>query len=185
MNQPIPSVFALECYFDAESSARLHHIWQAARLAGVDYLPTDDYRAHFSLNIGTLLDIETASAKLARFAETCAPFTINLGYLGIFAAQANVVYLGLTPTPYLMNLHQQMHTLFGDDFSQTWEHYAIGRWIPHCTVAFRMSSEQLPQAIAVCQAHTAVVLNTPIWVERIGFNCLPQMVTHVEYRLEG
>ncbi|MCI0713755.1 MAG: 2'-5' RNA ligase family protein [Chloroflexi bacterium] len=178
---------AVQCYFDGETEAHVRTIWEAMKAEGVSAVLVDGlYRPHFTLTVGDLIDIEHAVDKLREFAAQTGEFGVQLGYMGIFTPKDNgVVYIGLTPNHALLDFHTYFQNFFKDEYQAQWSYYLPGRWIPHCTCAFRLKPEQIPAAVAVCQQFVPSLILKPSHVYEIGMVEVPGAAEIVTTDLRG
>ena len=144
--------FVAELYFDPSTEKRIRKAWQALDEAGVsDSMPKGGYRPHISLGICEHLELETFAQELSAFAADIMPFRLPFPNIGIFSTSEGVVYWGATATKQLLDLHTKFHEIFKKYAKEQREYYTIGQWVPHCTLAFGLSEDQIAEAVSVCR----------------------------------
>lgn len=79
------------------------------------------------------------------------PFRLSFPNIGTFSTSERVVYLGVTFTEQLLNVHTRFHKIFKKYAQEQREYYAVGRWVPHCTLAFGLSEDQIVEAVTICR----------------------------------
>ena len=178
--------YAVECYFDDHTAARVRAIWEAMKDEGVSSILADGlYRPHFSLTVGDLNDVDRAIDSLRQFATQTPGFGVQFGYLGIFTPKDNgVVYIGLTANHALLNFHSRFQDFFQNEYQSQWAYYLPGRWIPHCTCAFRLNPDMIPAAVTVCQRFVPDMILKPVHVQQIGMVEVPGAAEVVTANLE-
>ena len=147
--------YAIELFFDAATEAALRRLGDA--LIKADLIPATQgsYRPHVSL--GGCRDLRDAAQLLRALenlaAEQTAPMPVTLSHLGVFPSEEGVVFYGVTVTTPLLLLHRRFQGLF-TAWALDWSpFYEPGNWVPHCTLAYGLSPDCLPEAVAALQAN--------------------------------
>ena len=144
--------FVAELYFDPSTEERIRRAWNALDEAGIsDSMPKGGYRPHISLGICEHLELNAFAKELSTFAASVTPFRLLFPSIGIFSTSEGVVYWSATATSQLLNLHTAFHEIFKKYAKEQREYYAVGQWVPHCTLAFGVSEEQIAEAVTVCR----------------------------------
>ncbi len=144
--------FVVELYFDPSTEACIRGAWKAIDEAGIsDSMPKGGYRPHVSLGVYNHLASNTFEKELSSFAAEVAPFRLSFPNIGIFSTSEGVVFLGVTVTEQLLSLHTEFHNIFKEHAQEQREYYTVGRWVPHCTLAFGLSEDQIVEAVTVCR----------------------------------
>ena len=156
--------FAVELRFNTQSEERIFDVWNVIHEAGISSSVLEaSYRPHVSLGVCNRLDASAFEAELSTFAASVAPFSLSLSSVGIFPGAEGVVFLGATVTEQLLNIHAAFHKFFEKHAQEQWAYYAVGNWVPHCTIASGLSEHQIAQAVAVCRQ-----ISLPISAEITG-----------------
>ena len=144
--------FVAELYFDPSTEERIRDAWNALDEAGIsDSMPKGGYRPHISLGICEHLELNAFERELSAFAADITPFRLPFPNIGIFSTSEGVVYWGATVTEQLLNLHTAFHKIFKKYAKEQREYYTVGQWVPHCTLAFGLSEDQIAEAVTVCR----------------------------------
>ena len=144
--------FVVELYFDPSTEASIRDVWKAIDDAGIsDSMPKGGYRPHVSLGVCDRLETNLLAQELTTFAAGVAPFQLSFPNIGIFSTSEGVVYLGVTLTEQLLNLHTAFHKIFKKYAEEQREYYTVGRWVPHCTLAFGLSEHQIAETVTICR----------------------------------
>lgn len=144
--------FVVELYFDPPTEARIRNAWKAIDEAGIsDSMPNGGYRPHISLGVCDHLETDPLAQELSIFAARIAPFQVSFPNIGIFSTSEGVIYLGATVTEQLLDIHARFHKIFEIYAQEQREYYTVGKWVPHCTLAFGLSEDQVAEAVTVCR----------------------------------
>ena len=144
--------FVIELYFDPSTEEHIRDVWKAIDEAGIsDSMPKGGYRPHVSLGVCDHLETDSLVQELTTFAASITPFRLSFPNIGIFSTSEGVVYLGVTVTEQLLNVHARFHEIFKKHAQEQREYYAVGRWVPHCTLAFGLSEDQIAETVTICR----------------------------------
>ena len=158
--------FVVALYFDPLTEEHIRSAWKAIDEAGISAsMIKGDYRPHVSLGVCSHLDVNAFKSELVTFAETIEPFPLSLSSIGIFPTSEGVVFLGATVTEQLLNVHARFHKIFRKHAQEQREYYTVGRWVPHCTLAFGLSEHKIAETVTICRG---IVLPIPAEVKKIG-----------------
>ncbi len=144
--------YAVELYLDAETEGILRGMWKAIAEAGIsNSMLGEGFYPHITLGIANQLDSAGLWPALSSLAQETCTLELILSHIGIFPnPDGGVVFLGATVTRELHELHQTFHKIFDQYAQDTWTYYQIGKWVPHCTVAFGLTQAGIAQAIPIC-----------------------------------
>lgn len=139
--------FAVELYFDEVAEKTLREAWKSMADAGISTALLDGVqRPHVTLGACDEIS-QTFKNALALFAKETAPF--DLSSVGAFITAEGVIFLAPTVTRPLLDLHTRFHAFFDEHAGKKWPLYLPGAWVPHCTLAFRLTPEQLRQGFDI------------------------------------
>ena len=105
----------------------------------------------YRLGFANHLEPNAFEKGLSSFAASVTRFRLSFPNIGTFSTSERVVYLGVTFTEQLLNVHTRFHKIFKKYAQEQREYYAVGRWVPHCTLAFGLSEDQIVEAVTVCR----------------------------------
>lgn len=142
-------VAAIELYLDVDTTRRVRRLWQALEEEGVPTLGSlnQRHRPHVSLAAARLLAPEAVAAALDGL-PLGRGLTLGLDFVGQFLGR--VLWLGVTPTRELLELHSRVHDRLAAHGVDVWEYYRPGRWVPHCTVSMRVPNPMVAPAVRRC-----------------------------------
>ena len=133
--------FVVELYFDPSTEAIVRDAWKAIDEAGIsDSMPKGGYCPHISLGVCNHLETDLLIQELSTFAVSITSFQLSFPNIGIFSTSEGVVFLGVTVTEELLSVHAAFHKIFKKHAEDQREYYTVGSWVPHCTLAFGLSS---------------------------------------------
>ena len=154
--------FAVELYFDPSTEACIRGAWKAIDEAGINSaMLKGGYRPHVSLGVCNHIELNAFAQELSTFAASVAPFRLSFPNIDIFSTSESVVFLGVTVTEQLLNVHARFHEIFKKHAQEQREYYAVGRWTPHCTLAFGLSEQEIAEVVKICRQF-ALPLSTEV-----------------------
>lgn len=140
---------ALALYFDRQTDAAVRAMWASLEARGVPSMATSTHgrhRPHVSLTVGDRITTAQADRALAPF-EDASALHLRLGSLAVFPGRAGVLYLGVVPTLGLLRLHRRVHEGLARAGVEAHRHYLPDAWVPHCTLAQGLTTEQVTDGV--------------------------------------
>jgi 2'-5' RNA ligase len=138
---------AVELLFDPTTEAAIKGLWARLETAGLPSLASRTHRRHrphISLSVAERID--TGQLQDARDCLAAAHLDVTLYAPGVFP-RPGVLYLSVVPTLALLRLHQEVHAALRDGMVAPRDGYAVGAWMPHCTLAQDLTRAQLARGI--------------------------------------
>lgn len=143
--------YAVELYLDPAADAAVRRLWAGLAADGVSSVMHEGpYRPHVSLAVMDTAGLDALNAGLASVAAVMSPLALTLSSIGVFPSSEGVVFLGVVVTEALLRVHATVHELAVRTAGKLWDYYTPGRWVPHCTLAYRLQPERIPDAVQVC-----------------------------------
>ncbi len=144
--------YALLAYFDEKTEQEIKQLWiKLNELTISDYgVSMQNRRPHLTLADYEDINIETLSLMLNQYFDDQVQIPIKFNGLGSFIG-GNMLYLAPTLTQPLFDLHSNYHKHFKDLNQNPNSYYLPDCWVPHCTIAGRLSNETMLQAFEYCQ----------------------------------
>jgi hypothetical protein len=146
--------YAVQLYFDAGLEASLLEVRSALTKAGVT--PTLERlgdRPHVSLAVLDDVPVQQCIAMLEQFAKAQTVFPASIAAFGAFPTSPGFVYLSPSPNAELLGAHRKMHRVLAELGAVVHEHYIPESWIPHSTVGFELSHEEVAIALSWLRAN--------------------------------
>jgi 2'-5' RNA ligase len=154
--------FAVELYFDQKSETTVRQVWNAIADAGFNSSMIDTgSRPHVSLGGCKQPDVTGLAQGLAPLASGTPSFALTLSSIGFFPTTEGVVFLGVTVTQHLLDIHFAFHRIFQQYAQDPSGYYQVGRWVPHCTLAFGVTSDRIADIVAISQ-HTSLPIHAQV-----------------------
>ena len=164
---------AVECYVDEEYSERVRRLWALLQ----SHLPALGYRPHFSMAVFDEVDIETLRPIVDEFSVEQKQFVVDVTSLGAFCTDPAVVFLAISKTKELIDLHAKFHAMVASRHLQPVSYYSPNKWTPHITLNQWLDYESLGRSVAVA-APLCETLVGPAMVTEIGIiRCNPSRRT--------
>jgi 2'-5' RNA ligase len=138
---------AVELLFDPATEAAIKGLWARLETVGVPSLASRTHRRHrphISLSVAERID--TGQLQYARDCLTAAYLDVTLYAPAVFP-RPGVLYLSVVPTLALLQLHEEVHAALGASIVAPRDGYAVGAWMPHCTLAQDLTRTQLVHGI--------------------------------------
>jgi 2'-5' RNA ligase len=149
---------ALELFFDAEADGAVRALWRRLDGAGVPSLARHSHRRHrphVTLAVAGGIPARTRDALRADLAMLAMP-DLWLYTMGTFPTEQNGLFLGAVVDAELLAVHSAAHDALAGKVQQPWAYYLPGAWVPHCTLAQDLTTEQLTRAVAALQPVTPI-----------------------------
>jgi 2'-5' RNA ligase len=175
--------FAVELFLHGDSEQLVRNLWSdLARVANTSFMIEGGYRPHVTLGVFETYSSPRFEQEFRRFAAGLGAIPIRFDYLGLFLQPRRVVYLGPVVTDQLLLVHRQFNERFGRLVCGSDPLCPPGRWVPHCTLAFDIPAEAVPEAMRIC---SGVALRFVTEVQQIGLVEYPKRREVVICQLEG
>lgn len=149
---------AIEIILDDASQNRINKVRQKLQKSGV----RDEA---LKLNHISLADIDINETQIAlvkklvkTFAENHKKLSFTLTVAGSFMTDENVLFLAPIMTEELANYNSELIDLLTQNNVECGKYYTKNNWFPHCTVAIRLSDEELKKGFAVLKDYNILPL---------------------------
>jgi 2'-5' RNA ligase len=145
--------FAVEMYFDSDTELAVRRLRRELTNHGLkSVLDEMGDRPHISLAVIDDVDPALLNPKLKVFALVTEKMPLILSAIGSFPSQEGILYLAPAVSRSLLEVHYNFHELLAETEIETAEYYRPGNWVPHCTIAQGLESNELTTAFAICSA---------------------------------
>jgi 2'-5' RNA ligase len=142
-----PWATRLSCCSTPTTETALKGLWAQLETAGVPSLASRTHRRHrphISLSVAERIDAAPLKGARDFLATTHLDVT---PYAPAVFPRPGVLYLSVVPTLALLRLHQEVHAALRDGMVAPRDGYAVGAWMPHCTLAQDLTRAQLVRGI--------------------------------------
>lgn len=145
---------AIRLYFDAELEAALTGVKAALTRAGVmPALELLGNRPHVSVAAADELNVPYCTSMLERLSKAQRSFAANFAAFGTFPGGQGVVYLSPTPSELLLSIHRAVYRQLTDAGIRLHEHFLPEGWVPHVTVGFELTGQEVALALSWLHAN--------------------------------
>jgi len=167
---------AVELELDGPAQRKVLGLLTVLEAAGVEPITAHSSHVHPHVSVGVAADAAPEAVRDALVGVATAGLApLRLSSVGAFVTPEPVVFLGVTPTPALLELNRRVHARLDMAKLATWPLYRPGTWVPHCTLAIRpkdltaalsalraavLPIEVVPQALRLVEVPTGVVRAT-------------------------
>jgi 2'-5' RNA ligase len=139
--------YAVELLFDPISETTVRDLWAQLESAGLPSLATRTHRRHRPhVSLSVAEQIQPGQLQSARERLAARHLDVTLHSAAVFPRKG-VLYLSVVPTAPLLRLHEDVHWALRNNTVGLWDTYAVGAWVPHCTLAQGLTRAQIAQAI--------------------------------------
>lgn len=142
--------YAVGLYFDRETEEAIIRLQRD--IAGTLQAPLPPGRPHLTLGAGRDRRVREEEAAFRAIGESVAGEAILFSSIGAFPGEPCVLFLAPIVTDALLALHRRADEVLQEASPALAQLYRPGRWVPHCTVADRLTNGQLLEAIAIAAA---------------------------------
>jgi 2'-5' RNA ligase len=139
--------YAVELLFDPATEAAIKGLWARLETAGLPSLASRTHRRHRPhISLAVAERIDTGQLQDVRDCLAATHLDVTLYAPAVFP-RPGVLYLSVVPTLALLQVHEEVHAALGDSIVTPRDGYAVGAWMPHCTLAQDVTRAQLARGI--------------------------------------
>lgn len=137
--------------FDEKTEQRITDIWKELSDNDISFYGEEikEGRPHLTLRSYDELDENEYIRLLEKFYSDKFGFDITFNTIGSFL-NYKTLFLSPIVTKELMEFHAHHHEYFRKFNNTANPYYLPDQWIPHCTLANKLSNEKLSQAFNFC-----------------------------------
>ncbi|MBS4174704.1 2'-5' RNA ligase family protein [Bacillus sp. FJAT-49736] len=136
---------------DKETEDSIKDIWRELKLRSISSYAeeVENRQPHITLASYNQLDQGDFIQWMDQFYDSTPQVEITFNSLGTFL-NSGTLFLAPTISESLSNLHRNHHDNFNKYKDNPNSLYLPGKWIPHCTLANRLTHEKLMEAFTYC-----------------------------------
>ncbi|NIK80296.1 2'-5' RNA ligase [Paenibacillus castaneae] len=142
-------MYAVEFFFEDSFEKYIKDIWKGLHDEQItsNMYEISDIRPHITVAVyNDIPNLEMFFRRFNSFFENRSELHIKFDVLASFPT-SGTLFIDPTVTEGLIEIHKQYHKEF-EDLLQFADHYYIpNNWDPHCTVAIRLTPEQMIKAM--------------------------------------
>ncbi|WP_075619558.1 2'-5' RNA ligase family protein [Paenisporosarcina indica] len=151
-------MYAIVAHFDRETELIIKKVWSDLSTHSISKYAEEipDRRPHITLASYKNLSLEQFIPVFDDFYQSQSKLPLTLNVLGTFF-NSSALFLTPTPSLQLVNFHTQHHKHFNQYNDNPNSLYLPDRWIPHCTIANRLSTDKLEEAYTFCSKNLPII----------------------------
>jgi 2'-5' RNA ligase len=143
--------FAVEMFLDKSAERRVREVWADLARATVNSFMIDGgYRPHVTLGVFEGYSSPDFEQEFRQFVGGLHPLSLRFDSVGIFLRPKCVVFFAPVVTAQLLSVHDEFTSRLTRFVTGASPLCPLGRWVPHCTLAFDTAHEAIPAAVEVC-----------------------------------
>jgi 2'-5' RNA ligase len=144
-------LFTVEFFFEDSFEKYVKSIWKGLSDNQITSNMYDiaEIRPHITVAVyNHIPNLEGYVVRLKSFFKDVSEFNVKFDALSTFPT-SGTLFIDPTVTEGLIQLHKKYHNEFGDLAEQA-NNYLPEIWAPHCTLAIRLNTAQMLEAISYC-----------------------------------
>lgn len=159
--------YAIVGYLDYETDEYIKNLWKVLSEKDITRYGVEakGKRPHITLADYENIDKAEFIKLFNNYYKDKIKVDINLNVLGTFI-NTGTLFLSPTLSDKLFNFHKNHHNYFKEFDLNDRSLYLPGNWIPHCTIASRLSEENMIRAFRYCKSTIKKVIGK---LEEIAF----------------
>ncbi|KLV14435.1 hypothetical protein CHH55_23935 [Niallia circulans] len=144
-------MYAVVALFNPELEQSIKTIWEGLESNGISYYAreVEDRVPHITIANYKEIPVRNFINKMRTFYKDKEKVRLDFQTVGSFINTKTLFY-SPTITEELLDLHSNHHRNFASFIDDKESVYLPGKWIPHCTLANRLSEEKLQDAYNYC-----------------------------------
>ena len=152
------NMYAIVAHFDQETESSIKKVWSDFSTHSISKYAEEipNRRPHITLASYKNLNLDEFIPVFDDYYQTQKRLPLTFNVLGTFI-KSSALFLTPTPTIKLLNFHTQHHHHFDDYNDNPNSLYLPDRWIPHCTIANRLSNDKVEEAITFCSKNLSII----------------------------
>ncbi|WP_066501297.1 2'-5' RNA ligase family protein [Abyssisolibacter fermentans] len=151
-------MYGVLAYFDSETEKYFKNLWQQLVDNNISYYSEEvkDRRPHITIADYNKLDEKKFIKDMDKFYNSKPKIQVTLSVLGTFL-NSGTLFIAPTLSKELLNFHNRYHEYFEQYNDEPSSFYLPDKWIPHCTIANRLSQKKLLDAFNYCSQNIGII----------------------------
>lgn len=144
-------MYAVVAHFNKKTELAIKKVWSDLSDNSISEYAKEipNRRPHITIASYDKLDLEEYIPLFDEYYKSKSSLSLTLNVLGTFL-NSGALFLSPTPSLELLNFHNQHHLNFEAYNDNPNSLYLPDNWIPHCTIANRLSHDKLEEAFIFC-----------------------------------
>ena len=141
-------LYGVVLHLDSNTERIINDLWKELSDNGISSYAYEIQNRKPHITLADYSDLEEANYKelFEQYYESAPKMCLTFSMFGTFI-KSGVLFLSPNPTKELIELHLNHHNHFKQYSNLSNSMYYPERWIPHCTIANRLSSQKLLEAL--------------------------------------
>lgn len=154
-------MYGIIAFFDNKTEEFLRQIWRELVDNSISFYSEEsgDKRPHITIADYNKIDEEKFIDSMDEFYGSKEEVEITLSTLGTFL-NSGTLFISPTLSKDLLDFHNGHHEYFKAYNDDPNSFYLPSKWIPHCTIANRLSHEKLIEAFDFCSRKIGMIKAT-------------------------
>ncbi len=145
--------YAIVLYFDEDTENRISQMIHMLADTGLNgYMLKAGIRPHLTLALWQSETEPDIAMLIRRFCDEMGNTVLRFTSLGIFPGNESVLFLAAVKDEALEALHKRLYALIGTDLGLFSPHYLPENWVPHCTLAMKLTEYEAGAAASYALA---------------------------------
>jgi 2'-5' RNA ligase len=163
--------YGIDLVFDPHTEAHIKEVWgQLASQGFATPLARPGCLPHVSLILSATLYVDDPARDLEGLRHSPRRLEVWVSHVGVFTEPELVLFYGLTPTDQLLRVHADVARIYRRWSSAITARTQPGVWVPHCTLATRVDTSRLSDAIAAAATLTLPWVATQVRLAMVQFD---------------
>jgi len=147
----VTDMYAFIALFDEQTEQIIWEIWRELIENSISFYGEEvkERRPHITIASYNHVDISEFVRRMDEYSSDKTALNITFGSIGVFSG-SGTLFFAPTVTRELIDFHMSHHEHFSEFNDHTDSLYVPGRWVPHCTIANRLSHEKMIEAFSYC-----------------------------------
>ncbi len=140
--------YAVLLYFDKKSTKIIEDLQrEISKINGNLHTVSLDIRPHITLSSFESDSIDDFIESFTSYLDHEKISEVTFSGYGLFTSPKNVIYLNPVVDMKLVDINQRFFDYYDSNSLAVGDYYAPGSWVPHCTLASRLSEEEVLKSI--------------------------------------
>ena len=141
-------MYALVACFDTRTETTVRELWDELSLRGISQyaFEVENRTPHVTLASYETLSVEAFIQQMDEWYPMQSRFELTFQSIGSFL-NTNILYLTPLVDDRLLHFHRRHHDVFQTFHDSDSSMYVPSRWVPHCTLANRLSETKYVEAV--------------------------------------
>lgn len=151
-------MYGVIALFDEQTEQIIRNIWDELREKSISFYADEvvNRRPHITLASYNDFNKSNFVERMDDFYHEVPKLDISLSSIGSFLS-SGALYFTPIVTRELMDFHSNHHKCFEQYNDDPESLYLPDRWIPHCTIANRLSPEKLAEGFHYCSRRNSTI----------------------------